>query len=90
MAQNIGWKLDVSCGTLYERTAWSRADTLARFRRAMHFGAIIVFRGRPRPMDAKRAERYERVIRGFDRPPFVVADDIGRFLCLDIGIPSGA
>lgn len=90
VAQNVGWKIDVSRGTFYERTVWSRADTLVRFRRAMYLGATIVFRGRPRPMDAKRAERYERVIRNFDRPPFVIADDVGRFLCLDIGIPSGA
>ena len=87
---HIGWKVDLSRGTIHERSVWGRADTLARFRRALMLGAAIIFRGRPRPMDQKRAERYERAIRAFDRPPFVIADDPGIALCLDIGFPSGA
>lgn len=40
-------------------------------------------------MNEKRAAIYEHVIRHFERPPYVVADDPRAALCLDIRIPTG-
>ncbi len=81
--QGITWKVDASQGTLHERTTWERADTLARFRRAIRAGSAIVFKGRIRTMTPRRIHTYERIIRFFAQPPFVVADDPGIVLCLD-------
>lgn len=81
--QGVTWKLDTSRGTLHERTVWERADTLARFRRAILRGSAIIFKGRLRQMTPQRIRTYERIIRTFRDPPFVIADDPGIALCLD-------